>query len=146
MMKMCLILTLPLLPMNQLRALKTKLVFEGISLRELLSHSSGITNGYLVWRNAVSGQYEHQQLIEILENQTGSLDNNKAFKYDNLGYNIFALILQEEFGLNWKNLLKEKIFQPLEMERTSASYDHVITGKMGSNSTIHLLSVTLQNL
>ena len=112
-----------------IKSFKDNTVFEGISIRELLSHSSGITNGYLVWRNAVSGQYEHQQLIEILENQTGSLDNNKAFKYDNLGYNIFALILQEEFGLNWKNLLKEKIFQPLEMERTSASYDQVIQEK-----------------
>jgi len=112
-----------------IKSFKDKTVFEGISLRELLSHSSGITNGYLVWRNAVSGQYEHQQLIEILENQTGSLDNNKAFMYDNLGYNILDLILQEEFGLNWKNLLKEKIFQPLEMERTSASYDQVIQEK-----------------
>lgn len=34
--------------------------FEGIPLRELLSHTSGISNGYLVWRNAVSGEYEPQ--------------------------------------------------------------------------------------
>ena len=112
-----------------IKSFKNKTLFEGISLRELLSHTSGISNGYLVWRNAVSGQYEHQQLIEILENYTTDLGNNKAFKYDNLGYNIFDLILQEEFGLDWKKLLEEKIFRPLQMEKTTASYNKVITEK-----------------
>lgn len=112
-----------------IKSFKDKTVFEGVSLRELLSHTSGVSNGYLVWRNAVSGQYEHKQLIEILENYTTDLNNSKSFKYDNLGYNIFELILQEEFGLNWKELLEEKIFRPLEMERTTAFYDKVITEK-----------------
>ncbi|MTI38535.1 serine hydrolase domain-containing protein [Fulvivirga lutimaris] len=109
-----------------IKSFENKTLFEGISIRELLTHTSGISNGYLVWRNAVSGQYTHQQLIEILESQTTDLGNDKAFKYDNLGYNIFDLILQEELGLDWKQLLKEKIFNPLEMEKTTASYDKVI--------------------
>jgi len=112
-----------------IKSFKNKTQFEGISLRELLSHTSGISNGYLVWRNAISGQYDHKQLIEILENYTTDLNNNKSFKYDNLGYNIFDLILQEEFGLDWKKLLEEKIFHPLEMERTTASYNKLIKEK-----------------
>lgn len=107
-----------------------KMLFEGVTLRDLLSHSSGLSNGYLVWRNGTSGQYEHQQLIDILENYTSDLGNNKEFKYDNLGYNIFDLILQEEFGLDWKELLAEKIFDPLEMKATTAYYNKAINGKI----------------
>lgn len=107
-----------------------KMLFEGVTLRDLLSHSSGLSNGYLVWRNGTSGQYEHQQLIDILENYTSDLENNKEFKYGNLGYNIFDLILQEEFGLDWKALMEEKIFEPLGMKATTAYYNKSVNGKI----------------
>ncbi|GAA5220850.1 serine hydrolase domain-containing protein [Membranihabitans marinus] len=112
-----------------IKSFDDKTLFNGITLRELLSHSSGLSNGYLVWRNAVSGQYEPQQLIDILENYTSDLSNDKSFKYDNLGYNIFDLILQEELGLDWKELLEEKIFSPLEMKATTAYYTKAMSQK-----------------
>jgi CubicO group peptidase (beta-lactamase class C family) len=94
-------------------------IFQNITIKDLLTHTSGITNGYLVWRNGFSGQYTQKQLIEILETHTTSL-SSKSFKYDNLGYNIFDLILQEELGLNWKTLLNEKVFSKLKMDHTTA--------------------------
>lgn len=99
---------------------KDKSLFEGVSIRDLLSHTSGIYNAYLNFRFASQGEYTRNELIQILEKKTKSWHNNKSYRYDNFGYNVFDLILSEELGKNWKNLLQEKFFVPFQMNRTSA--------------------------
>lgn len=116
----------PIVNYKPIREFEDKRIFQDITIRQLLTHTSGITNGYLVWRNATSGEYTDDKLIEILRTHTSSLDNNKSFKYDNLGYNIFSLILKEEFSLDWKSLLEQKLFSPLNMTHTTAYYAKVI--------------------
>ncbi|MCW5518135.1 serine hydrolase [Muriicola sp. Z0-33] len=122
-------LDLPITGYKPIKDFKNKELFRNITIRNLLTHTSGISNGYLVWRNATSGEYTHDKLVDVLEHYTSPLDNNKSFKYDNLGYNIFDLILQEEFNLDWKKLLDERIFTPLKMNNTTAFYSKVVNNK-----------------
>lgn len=110
----------PIVNYAPIKHFKDKTVFEGITLTELLTHTSGINNVFFTWRFASIGDYTKEDMIRILEEKTESLKNDKAFRYDNFGYNVFDLILSEEFGLNWKDLLKEKFFDPLQMTHTSA--------------------------
>lgn len=42
-----------------------------------------------------------------------------GFQYDNLGYNIYAAILEQETGRNWRAWLQEEIFNPLGFTATS---------------------------
>ncbi len=99
---------------------KDKSIFEGVTIADLLSHTSGIKNTILAYQFSGIGQYTRKQLIKILEEKTSSRFNNKSYRYDNLGYNVFDLILSEEFNLNWKDLLQQKIFNPLDMNHSSA--------------------------
>lgn len=97
-----------------------KSVFESVTIADLLSHTSGLKNSILTYQFSGIGQYNRKKLIKILEDKTSSRFNNKSYRYDNLGYNVFDLILSEEFNLNWKDLLQQKIFTPLEMNHSSA--------------------------
>lgn len=99
---------------------KNKALFENISIRNLLSHTSGIKNNLLSWKYANIGEYSSSSMKKLLEDKTSSSYNNKSFSYDNFGYNVLDIILQDEFGLSWKKLLEKEICVPLEMKHTSA--------------------------
>lgn len=99
---------------------KDNAVFKTISINDLLSHTSGISNWALTGMYASIGEYQHEDLIRILEDKTLELFNNKDFEYDNLGYNILDLILVEEFGISWKEWLNDELFQKLQMTNSSA--------------------------
>lgn len=99
---------------------KDQTIFKGVTIKDLISHTSGIGNNYLTWRYSSEGEYTTKDLIKALEHKTYSLNNYKSFRYNNFGYNVMDLILSEEFNLNWKNLLAEKVFKPLNMNHTSA--------------------------
>ncbi len=99
---------------------KDQSLFENVTIRDLLSHTSGIRNSLLTWKFASIGEYNDDAMVRLLENKTSSLYNNKRFRYDNFGYNVFDLILKKELGLSWKHLLYKEIFSPLGMNHTSA--------------------------
>lgn len=95
-------------------------IFKDVTIKDLLSHTSGIKNGPLTWKYASIGEYTKKNMITILKDRTVSRGNNKSFRYDNFGYNVLDIILSEEFGINWKDALQEKVFTPLRMTHTSA--------------------------
>ncbi|MEO1135579.1 MAG: serine hydrolase domain-containing protein [Pseudomonadota bacterium] len=51
-----------------------------------------------------------------------------GYKYDNLGYNIYAAVLEHVTGKNWRDWLREGVFSPLKMSATSG-----LTSDYGEN-------------
>jgi CubicO group peptidase (beta-lactamase class C family) len=113
-------LDVPLTTYKPFKNLKNKDVFENITIRELLNHTSGIENGYIVFREAYTGDKSLEILTMLLEEKTELRKDGKTYKYDNLGYNIFAILLEAEFGWKWQDLLQQRIFSPFGMKNTSA--------------------------
>ncbi|WP_298288601.1 serine hydrolase domain-containing protein [uncultured Lutibacter sp.] len=105
---------------SPIKNFKNQAIFKGVTIKDLISHTSGIGNDYLTWRYSSEGEYTTKDLINALEHKTYSLNNYKNFRYNNFGYNVIDLILSEEFNLNWKKLLDKKVFKPLNMKHTSA--------------------------
>lgn len=95
-------------------------LFEKVTIADLLAHTIGLSNNVLTWQFASGGNYSRKELNQILADKTSSLYNEQSFRYDNLGYNILDLILWEEFGIDWKKALQERIYNPLKMTHTSA--------------------------
>lgn len=114
-------LSTPIVNFKPIKNFKDKSLFENITIKDLLSHTSGINNNLLTWKFASIGEYNYGSMAKLLENKTKPLYNNKGFRYDNFGYNVFDLILKEEFGLSWKNLLEKELFSTLKMNHTSAN-------------------------
>ncbi|WP_298792257.1 serine hydrolase domain-containing protein [uncultured Allomuricauda sp.] len=110
----------PIVDYKPIKDFKDRSLFEGVTIRDLLSHTSGIENAYLTAKFASIGEYDYEHMYKLLEVKTEAR-SNKKYRYDNFGYNVFDLILKDEFGLSWKDLLKKEIFKPLKMKHTSAN-------------------------
>ena len=92
--------------------------FDTITIADLLGHTSGISNNFIPFRKAYVGNLSDKEAISLLEN--ASRFGTKSFRYDNLGYNIFELLLSSELGKDWRELLQDELFTPLGMTRSSA--------------------------
>jgi CubicO group peptidase (beta-lactamase class C family) len=88
-----------------------------ITVRDLLTHESGIENEGLVFRTAYSGQHTSDVLLGLLAR---SEIGGREFDYTNVGYVITSLIIDRVTGESWKDLLAREIFAPLGMNRTTA--------------------------
>lgn len=94
---------------------------ESVTIKDLLVHTSGIENVPLVWATAFSGVHDAQSRRRLV---AASYPDGEAargtFKYTNVGYNILSVWLDEHLDMPWQNQLDSAIFQPLDMQRTTA--------------------------
>ncbi len=94
---------------------------EKITVRDLLTHTSGLINEPLTFRLAYSGEVENNDIKKVFAEATTVVDSNyNKYRYDNLGYNIYGVLLQNSMNKKWQDLLQEKIFDPLNMKHTTA--------------------------
>ena len=90
-----------------------------ISLRDLLTHTHGLPNGPVDFRSAFTGDVTSDQLLDLLRFH-GPPSPSRAFRYSNLGYNIFGLVLESQFEESWKDVIQREVFEPLGMQQTTA--------------------------
>ena len=93
---------------------------DSVTLRHLITHTAGLDNDAIVFRTAFSGDHTLEVLLEVMNATTPSVESLGVFSYTNLGYNILSFILDRETGMPWQDLLREMIFEPLGMDRTTA--------------------------
>ena len=96
-----------------------------ITIRDLLTHRSGLENIPVILRTAYTGQYTEKKLLQLFAH---SKFVGKKFRYSNIGYVLTGLIIQKVTGKSWKDLLKEKFFDPLGMKNTSAYVSYFNAG------------------
>ena len=69
----------------------------------------------------IPGAVDKKDIQFVFANATVMVDSNYGkYLYDNLGYNIYAVLLQQTLNKKWQDLLQEKIFTPLNMNHTTA--------------------------
>ncbi len=94
---------------------------EKITIRDLLTHTSGLRNGALVNRLAFTGQIDQREIDNVFA--SGTSFNEASFgkyNYTNLGYNIYGLALHYSLHKKWQDLLQERIFTPAGLKHTTA--------------------------
>ncbi len=88
-----------------------------ITLRRLLTHTSGISNDPIVFRTAFTGEHTPAGLVALLDS---SRPGKEEFRYDNVGYVVASMVMERVTGKPWQKLLDELVFTPLEMNHTTA--------------------------
>ena len=92
-----------------------------VTVRDLLTHTSGLNNDPLAFRMAYSGESDAKEMARVF---AGATTYDEAafgkYKYDNLGYNIYAVLVKNYLKQDWQDVLQEKIFKPLGMKHTTA--------------------------
>jgi len=93
-------------------------VTESVTIRDLLSHRTGIgANNLLFWGSA----YDRDELVQRLQYLDLKWGLRSHFEYQNLLYLAAGQIIPSLTGSNWDTFIKERVFQPLGM--TSSTTD-----------------------
>lgn len=96
--------------------------YRGITIRQLLTHTSGVPDYQAVmdehWdKSKVAGNPE---ILEYLNTYRPPMlfEPGEKYQYSNTGYVFLASIVEKATGKDFVDLMREWIFQPLEMKST----------------------------
>ena len=92
-----------------------------ITLHDLLSHRAGFSNAgvYDVRKNAEPYQISQRTILENnIINEELVFEPGTKYLYSNTGYVLLAEVVMAHLGPDYNAILQEKIFEPLEMNRT----------------------------
>ena len=94
---------------------------DGITLHQVLSHTSGLVDYEDVIPEAMTAQLHDADVLRILEGQDRTyFEPGSGYRYSNSGYALLALIVERASGKSFPAFLRERIFLPLGMHDTLA--------------------------
>lgn len=89
-----------------------------ITLRDLLSHSSGLNRTDLAW---VSGVLNREETIRVAAQAKPTAKLREKFQYQNIMYAAAGEIVGRVENSSWEKLIAERIFKPLGMKGSDIS-------------------------
>ncbi|MBI1761503.1 MAG: serine hydrolase [Acidobacteria bacterium] len=92
-------------------------VTERLSVRDLVTHRSGLPRHDLVWYNNYDASRE--QLVRRLPYLELSADLRARFQYNNLMFVTAGYLTEVLTGKTWEAAVRERVFAPLDMQRTN---------------------------
>jgi D-alanyl-D-alanine carboxypeptidase len=97
----------------------TPVGWSDITIRQLLTHTSGIRNYTGLDGFELSRHLTQEQFIAKIGGQPLVFPPGKQFYYCNTGYNLLGYIIENVSGQKYWDFLTEKILRPLEMSSTT---------------------------
>jgi CubicO group peptidase (beta-lactamase class C family) len=89
-----------------------------ITVRDLLSHSSGLNRTDLAW---ASGALDREEVIRVAARARPTAKLREKFQYQNVMYAAAGEIVGRVEGSTWEKLVAERIFKPLGMKGSNTS-------------------------
>ena len=86
-----------------------------VSLRDMLSHRTGVTRHDLIWFKSPFTRKELFDRLKYLEPQEPM---RETFLYNNLMFAAVGQIIEIKSGKKWEDFVRERIFTPLDMSTT----------------------------
>ncbi len=91
-----------------------------ITLRDMLSHRTGVTRHDLIWFKSPFTRKELFERLKYLEPQESM---RETFLYNNLMFSAVGEIIELKSGQRWEQFVREKILTPLDMKTTGYSIE-----------------------
>lgn len=87
------------------------------TLRDLLRHGAPFSNGGVNFVTSFVGPYEPRDLMRVLNDYS---DLSEGFVYSNTNYALAGYAIEAATGRDWRDGMRERVFAPLGMERSTA--------------------------
>ncbi len=91
-----------------------------LTIRDLVTHRSGLPRHDMVWYNAEFPRYE---ILNRLPHLEPTYDLREKFQYNNVMYAVAGLVIEKVSGITWEEFVQERIFQPLGMDHSNFSVE-----------------------
>jgi CubicO group peptidase (beta-lactamase class C family) len=91
-----------------------------ITLRDMLSHRTGVTRHDLIW---FKSPFTRKELFERLKYLEPQEPMRETFLYNNLMFSAVGEIIELKSGQRWEQFVGEKILTPLDMKTTGYSIE-----------------------
>ena len=89
------------------------------TLADLLNHRVPLSADAITTLEAYIGSPDPALYPQLLQHFASKRAD--GFDYDNLGYNIYAAILQQRTGRSWQDWLQQTLFTPLQLHETATN-------------------------
>ena len=86
-----------------------------VTLRDMLSHRSGITRHDMIWYKS---EFTRKELFERLKYLEPKEQPRQIFLYNNMMYAAAGHIIELQSGRSWEEFLSDRILKPLNMSST----------------------------
>lgn len=86
-----------------------------ITLRQLLSHTAGISDG---WEASPTDEFTTAQLVALIARQPLDFAPGTAYRYSNSGYILLGAVLEAATRQPWPRALRERLLAPLGLTHT----------------------------
>ena len=97
---------------------------DGITLRHLLNHTSGVLDYEELMPKPYEGQIVDAGVLALLETEDRLyFPPGSTYRYSNSGYALLALVVERASGTGLAEYLRDRIFVPLGMHDTHARVD-----------------------
>jgi len=101
-------------------------VADGMTLRQLLSHTSGLFDYEDLMDPADTRQVHDIDVLRLLEKENRTyFVPGSSYRYSNSGYALLALVVGKASGSDFATFLRQRIFLPLGMTHSYAHQDGV---------------------
>lgn len=97
-----------------------------ITLRDLLSHSSGLNRTDLAW---ISGTLNREEVIRVAAQAKPTAKLREKFQYQNVMYAAAGEIVGRAEHASWEKLISERIFKPLGMKGSDTSVPEMLKAR-----------------
>ncbi|MCU0393845.1 MAG: beta-lactamase family protein, partial [Thermoflexibacter sp.] len=96
-------------------------VTEEITVKDLFTHNTGLGNADLLW---VFG-YSREEILKRMSYVPMAYSLRSSFVYQNLMYITAGEVIRKVSGKSWEDFVMERLFTPLGMTNTYASYSKI---------------------
>jgi CubicO group peptidase (beta-lactamase class C family) len=96
-----------------------------VTIRDMLSHRTGVTRHDSIWYKSTFTRRELWDRLRYLE---PSAPMRTKFLYNNLMFTAAGQVVEELSGKTWEQFVKQRIFDPLGMSRSTLTIEDNIKG------------------
>jgi beta-lactamase class C len=98
---------------------------EELTIRHVLSHTTGLPRH--TYSNLLDEGWSYPEIRDMLRNVPVTHPVGAFYNYQNVAYSLVADVVEKATGKTYTQLLKERIFDPLNMRGASASFNELMS-------------------
>ena len=99
---------------------------QAITIRHLLSHTTGLPRH--TYSNLLNMGVDYPTIKSMLKEVDIAHPAGTYYNYQNVLFSVIAEVVEEATGKSYETLVREYIFEPLEMKNASASFEGINNG------------------